>query len=44
MRPGGSYRGMTGHASLWWARRFMTRLCRQFFTAAIETMLIVVGA
>jgi hypothetical protein len=24
MRPGGSYRGKTGHASLWWARRFMT--------------------
>jgi len=21
--PGGSYRGKTGHASLWWARRFM---------------------
>jgi hypothetical protein len=24
MRTGGSYRGKTGHASLWWARRFMT--------------------
>jgi len=25
MRTGGSYRGKTGHASLWWARRFMTQ-------------------
>jgi hypothetical protein len=24
MRPGGSYRGKTGSASLGWARRFMT--------------------
>ena len=24
VRLGGSYRGKTGHASLWWARRFMT--------------------
>jgi len=24
MRPGGRYRGKTGRASLWWARRFMT--------------------
>jgi len=26
MRPGGSYRGKTGHASQWWARRFMIRM------------------
>jgi hypothetical protein len=25
MRRGGSYRGKTGHASLWWLRRFLTQ-------------------
>jgi hypothetical protein len=41
MRPGGSYRGKTGHASLWCARRLMTHSDHQRLSFAVLHNVVV---